>query len=96
MFRRVLLIIGVIMMATPLIWSYTVFPLAVFGTVIVLGLLCERYIYKPIRVERPGAGWDRTDEQFADPRSGQNVRVWFNPRTGERRYVAEDAPDHGV
>jgi hypothetical protein len=51
--------------------------------------LFERFIYKPIRSDKPGPGWDRTPERFVDPRSGQNVVVYYNKRTGERRYVAE-------
>ncbi len=56
--------------------------------ILLLGLLFERYLYKPIQTEAPGAGWTRTDERFADPKTGQTVTVYFNPRTGERRYVA--------
>ena len=63
---------------------------AVLGATLILALLFERYVYKPIRTEPPGAGWERTEERFADPRSGRSVTVYFNPRTGERRYVAED------
>ena len=63
---------------------------AVLGAPLILALLFERYVYKPIRTEPPGAGWERLAERFADPRSGRNIRVYCNPRTGERRYVAED------
>jgi hypothetical protein len=42
-----------------------------------------------ITANLPGPGWDRTAEKFADPRTGQTVIVYYNPRTGERRYVAE-------
>jgi hypothetical protein len=64
-------------------------PFAIAPGILLFGLLCERYIYKPIRPEPPGPGWDRTPEKFADPRSGQTVVVYYNPRTGERRYVAD-------
>jgi hypothetical protein len=64
-------------------------PFAVAPLILMSGLLFERYIYKPIRPEPPGPGWDRTPETFADPRSGQTVVVYYNARTGERRYVAE-------
>jgi hypothetical protein len=64
-------------------------PFALPPVILLFGLLIERYIYKPIRPEPPGPGWDRTQEKFADPRSGQTVVVYYNPRTGERRYVAE-------
>jgi hypothetical protein len=64
-------------------------PLATFGAIVTLVLLLERYIYKPIRPERPGAGWEQTAERFIDPQSGQSVTVYFNSRTGERRYVGD-------
>ena len=64
-------------------------PFALIPTILLLGLVFERFIYKPIRSERPGQGWERTPERFADPRSGQNIVVYYNPRSGERRYVAE-------
>lgn len=31
----------------------------------------------------------RTDEVFVDPSSGVMMRVWFDPATGERRYLAD-------
>jgi hypothetical protein len=67
-------------------------PFAVAPAVLMLGLLFERYVYKPIRSQPPGPGWDRTQEKFADPRSGQTVVVYYNKRTGERRYVGESEP----
>lgn len=64
-------------------------PFAIVTVILLLGLLFERYVYKPIRREPPGPGWDKTAEKFADPKSGQTVVVYYNARTGERRYVAE-------
>ncbi|WP_028595906.1 hypothetical protein [Paenibacillus assamensis] len=34
-------------------------------------------------------GYERTSEVSIDPRTGQKVRVYYNPRTGERFYKAE-------
>jgi hypothetical protein len=48
-------------------------------------------------------GWDRygrggkhasesahpTDEVFVDPTSGKQMRVWYDPETGEREYRPE-------
>jgi hypothetical protein len=76
-------------MATPLVTSIAAIGPAVVGTALVLALLFERYVYKPIQTEPPGPGWDKTNERFADPGSGQAVSVYFNPRTGKRRYVAD-------
>jgi hypothetical protein len=61
----------------------------VIGALLVTAVLVERYVYKPIGNEPPGPGWDKTAERFADPRSGKEVTVYFNPGTGQRRYVAE-------
>ncbi len=39
-----------------------------------------------------GAGpgrYQRTDEVFEDPTTGRRLRVWFDPVTGERRYLPE-------
>jgi hypothetical protein len=33
-----------------------------------------------------GGGAQATDEVFIDPGSGQRMRVWFDPKTGEREY----------
>jgi hypothetical protein len=93
--RKGLLGFGVLLLAVALagwIEGWHTVTLAIPGTVLVLAVLSERFVYKPIRRELPGAGWTRTDERFADPRSGQFVVVYFNPRTGERRYVAEERP----
>jgi hypothetical protein len=92
MFRAVLLAIGVVLLAggvLGLIEGCRTIPAAVSGALLVFGMLCERYIYKPIRKEAPGVGWDKTGEKFSDPRTGREVTVYFNARTGERRYVAE-------
>jgi hypothetical protein len=37
----------------------------------------------------PAGNWHPTDEKFVDPESGKLVTVWFDPSTGERRYVSE-------
>ncbi|HEX3951031.1 MAG TPA: hypothetical protein VHW95_14340 [Steroidobacteraceae bacterium] len=57
------------------------------GVIVLIGTLFERWRYR--RIEKPLKGnWERTEEQFIDPSSGQPVEVMFDPRTGERRYVA--------
>jgi hypothetical protein len=45
-------------------------------------------------VGRPsGTNWRSTDEKFIDPETGKLVTVWFDPRTGDRRYVSDEQPD---
>lgn len=41
-------------------------------------------------VEAPGAAWLPTRERFRDPGSGRIMRVWVDPVSGARRYVADD------
>ena len=60
------------------------------GVIILVGTLFERWRYR--RIEKPSNGrWQRTDEQFIDPSTGDPVEVMFDPSTGERRYVAGKA-----
>jgi hypothetical protein len=60
------------------------------GVIILIGTLFERWRYRPIE-ERPKGDWQRTGEQFIDPSTGEPVEVMFDPRTGERRYVAGES-----
>ena len=62
--------------------------LAVPGLVLLFGLAVERWRYKPVAGRPPGAGWVATNERFVDPESGKMVTVFYQPATGERRYVA--------
>ena len=62
--------------------------LLVIGVTVLIGTLFERWRYR--RIEQPPAGpWQHTGERFLDPSSGDPVEVMFDPRTGERRYVAQ-------
>jgi hypothetical protein len=56
------------------------------GIVILLGTLFERWRYR--RYERvPGAAWQATGERFLDPTTGKDIEVFYDPVSGERRYV---------
>jgi len=37
----------------------------------------------------PRGRYERTDEVFDDPTTGERLRVWFDPVTGDRRYETE-------
>jgi hypothetical protein len=79
--------------------------LVVIGIGGVVAIAFERMRYHSEADERPSddparAGGDppgtrlppsfrRTDEVFVDPSSGVTMRVWFDPSSGERRYMAE-------
>lgn len=32
--------------------------------------------------------WEATDERFLDPQTGETVQVFYDPCSGERRYVS--------
>jgi hypothetical protein len=90
MLRAVLFAIGVVLLIAASAAAFAgcrTVPLAAIGAILTLAVLFERYIYKPIRPEPPGPGWEQTTERFIDPRTGLSITVYFNPRTGERRYV---------
>ena len=79
--------------------------LVVVGLVLVVAAIVERFRYRSEVAERagspggPGGGepedesldphFERTNEVFVDPTSGQRMRVWLDQRTGERRYRSE-------
>jgi len=62
--------------------------LAGWALVLVVGLLIERWRYKPLAERPPGPDWTATDERFVDPETGKVVTVYFHAASGERRYVA--------
>jgi hypothetical protein len=75
------------------------------GSAILIALLLERPRYRSVDSDlrnAPGgpgggepvgalpAGFRATAEVFVDPTSGRLMRVFLQPATGDRRYVAED------
>jgi hypothetical protein len=72
--------------------SATIFTFAAWGAILIGGVLIERWRYWPLTADRPGPDWQATAERFVDPESGRRVTVFFNPATGERRYVADAEP----
>jgi len=62
--------------------------LGLVGAALVGGILFERGRYKPAAPGVPGPGWVATGERFVDPQTGEDVAVYYQPSTGERRYVA--------
>ena len=82
---------------------------AVTGGVILVAVVFERARYRSEASERspgepgpgggeptrPAAPFHPTDELFVDPTSGQRLRVYLDPATGERRYYAEEVRPSG-
>jgi hypothetical protein len=62
------------------------FQLLVIATLVVLGTVFERWRYHKAP-SAPGTQWQHTDEKFADPISGEEMEVQYDPVSGERRYV---------
>jgi hypothetical protein len=77
--------------------------LIVPGAILVIAALLERLRYRSLSAEGlgethgPGGGeleapeprFRPTEERFVDPTTGVLMRVFVDPRTGERRYVGE-------
>ncbi len=78
--------------------------LTLTGVVLVVAALVERQRYRseaadqPFEPTGPGGGepsgaleprFRPTDERFVDPTTSHTMRVHVDPKTGERRYVAE-------
>jgi hypothetical protein len=59
-------------------------------TVVAAGLLAGGIAFERVRY---GAVQRETSERFIDDASGKPVSVWFDAKTGERRYVAMEHPD---
>jgi hypothetical protein len=66
-------------------------PPLVIGGLLVLGVVFERIVYKPVDRAPSGPDWRVTDERFVDPTTGATLTVFVKPSTGERRYVDEGA-----
>ena len=91
--RTVLLIVGGVALGAALLTLVAGAPfpvvmwLTILGAMLIGGILFERGRYKPPETGHPGAGWVDTGERFVDPDSGKEVTVYYQPASGERRYV---------
>jgi hypothetical protein len=77
----------------------------VIGGALLIAVVLERQRYRSEAAERaeghsgPGGGepgqlpaqFEPTDERFVDPTTNLVMRVFVDPRTGERRYRAEES-----
>jgi hypothetical protein len=62
---------------------------AIWGGVITVAVLFERWRYQPSAADKAGGNWQATGEQFIDPESGAAMEVQYDAETGERRYVGK-------
>ncbi len=100
------LFVGLLLMTTGGIAGAGGLWLVGTGAILLLAVAFERSRYRGEHAERgadvpgPGGGepldahleprFRRTEEVFEDPTSHRRMRVWQDPRTGERRYRAEE------
>lgn len=68
-------------------------PLIVLGSIILLTVFLEPR-YRKSGTSPPGPGWQQTSERFRDEESGEWLEVWFEPQSGERRYVPVSSAAH--
>ncbi len=94
MMRTLLLVFGIALLAASFAAALAGGPvgsvtrLGIPGLVLTGAILFERGRYKPNSPDRPGPDWIATDERFVDHENGEIVTVFYQPRTGERRYVS--------
>ena len=61
-------------------------PMTIWGLVLLLAVVFERWRYRQ-REKTGGGEWQATEERFVDPETGRLMQVFYQPATGERRYV---------
>jgi hypothetical protein len=95
MFRIIVLVCGLVVLAGGVLLilihvTSVGFDLALVGFVVSAGMIFERARYQ--RTLRAGdlAGFEKTSEDFVDPSTGKVTETWYNPKSGERRYVPTD------
>jgi hypothetical protein len=91
MLRKVLLILGLVLLGFGLVISirngfHAGMHLLIWGAILIIAVVFETWRYR--RIEHPkGGDWQPTGESFQDPETGEKVDVLYNPASGERRYV---------
>ena len=90
MLRTAVLVAGVLILGAGvmllLVQPRDAAPALVFGTLLVVATVFERWRYKWLNTAQHAKGTP-TGERFHDPVSGKLVEVYYDPATGERSYV---------
>ena len=94
MLRKAVLAIGAGILVCGLIAIFVgaypaAFACAIWGALIVVGIVFEKVRYKPLEQIAPTGQWVRTAERFIDDETGKPVTVYVDPKSGERKYVQE-------
>jgi hypothetical protein len=88
--RTIALVGALILLVLALIggaFTAELWPVVMWLAIICVALAIERRHYGRALRDRPGPEWEKTNEQFLDDASGKLVEVWYNSKTGERRYI---------
>ena len=71
------------------LWANGAGPFLLIMAAVVLVAGALEPVYGRLVTRPRSANWRTTSEKFVDPETGELVTVWFDPTTGERRYVSE-------
>ena len=80
---------GLITVCGGFFWSFGGGPVVMIVGALVLLTAALEPVYGRISARPFGSNWRPTDEKFVDPETGKLVTVWFDPKSGERRYVED-------
>ena len=90
MLRNLVLGLGVLVLGAGVLLVFAqpenAFPLLVFGCLLMLGTVFERWRYKQPKTAAAARGAP-TGERFIDTETGALMEVWYDAATGERSYV---------
>jgi|SRR5690242_14314133 len=90
MLRNVVLGLGVLVFCSGLLLvavsPSNAFPPLLFGALLLLGTVFERWRYKQVKTAGTAHG-SATGERFVDPETGALMEVYYDASTGERTYV---------
>jgi len=90
MLRKVVLGFALLMLGAGLVLLLVqpanAFPLLMFGALLTLGTVFERWRYKQTKTATSARG-TATGERFIDTETGALMEVYYDAATGERSYV---------
>jgi hypothetical protein len=98
------LILGLLIVVVAGVAGIGGFWLIILGAVGLIGVTFERMRYRSEAAERSGGAlgaggteagpaedrFQPTDERFTDPTTREQLRVWVDPASGERRYLRDE------
>jgi hypothetical protein len=92
MLRKVVVGVGALLLLLAAVQSaqgqfQAVFPLALGGFTLTVGVLLERWRYRKPESRQPDPHWTRTNEKFVDTETGQLTEVYYDPRDGQTHYL---------